>query len=759
MRFFQFLILPFLLLVGCKKYNDNTSEETTSVLSYVNPFIGTGYHGHTFPGATTPNALVQLSPDTRLKGWDACGGYHYSDSSIIGFSHTHLSGTGIADLGDILIMPFTGEAKLNMGSAENPDEGYRSRFTHENEMATPGYYQVDLEDYDIKAELTASSRAGFHQYTFPEAEKAGIILDLTPTLANHNNPKHIINIVSDTEISGLKYTKGWAREHYVYFYAKFEKPFTHQIYSGNNKVVSDNFEGKNAKAVLTFSTKNNEAVKVKVGISSVDIAGAKKNLEAEINHWEFDQTKLEAEKAWLEKMALIDIKGKDEKQKEIFYTSMYHAFIAPMTFSDVDKRHRTIDGKIAEGESYTVFSLWDTFRAFHPLMTIIEPTQNQAYIRSLLQKYDEGGILPKWELWGNYTGTMTGYHSVPVIVDAYMKGQRDFDVEKAFEAMLKASRFDSTYNFVYHDEIIKEKVMPMAKYYNDQLGYIPSDLENESVSKALEFAYNDFCIAQMAKELGKEDIHKEYLERSKRYTQYFDKKTGYMRGKLSTGGWREPFDPRYSRHRKDDYTEGNAFQWSWFVPHDVEGLTELVGGEKLMEEKLDTLFLTSSELAGEHASADITGMVGQYAHGNEPSHHISYLYNYIGAQSKTQYMVDYLLQNHYQATPEGIIGNEDCGQMSAWFILSSMGFYQVSPGTTTYAIGRPLFDEVNINLENGKVFTVRAQNNSKENKYIEKMMLDGKELTTPFIQHQDIMDGKTLEFVMTNEPQDGKKLI
>lgn len=748
-------VLLLLVALSCQKLTEETKEKKLSVMDYVDPFIGTGFHGHTFPGATTPNGMVQLSPDTRFEGWDACGGYYYEDSSIVGFSHTHLSGTGIGDMGDILMMPFTGEPKLSKGDPENPESGYRSRFSHEQESASPGFYNVKLLDYNIDVELTASPRVGFHQYTFPETEKAGVIIDLTPTIHMHQNPKHEISVISDTEIAGMKYTKGWAKEHYIYFYAKFDKPFTASIFGNDIPVKGKVYEGKNAKAILQFSTEGNEKVKVKVGISNVDINGAKYNLLSDSNDWDFNAQREKAESLWEDKLSLIKIEGENEKQKEIFYTSLYHSFIAPMNYSDADHRYRTIDGKIKKDEryaSYTVFSLWDTYRTLHPLLTIINPSQNQKYIQTLLRKYDEGGILPKWELAANYTGTMTGYHAVSVIVDAYRKGNRDFDVDKAFKAMLETSTFSRDRKFVAHSASVKEKLMPHAKLYNDSLGYIPADLENESVSKALEYAYNDYCIALLAKDLGKDKIYKEYLERSKRYTQYYDPETGFMRGKLSTGGWREPFNPRFSRHREDDYTEGNAFQWSWFVPHDVEGLADLIGGKEMMIQKLDTLFTTSSQLVGENVSSDISGMVGQYAHGNEPSHHIAYMYNYIGAEYKTQYMADYLLTNHYDATPEGIIGNEDCGQMSAWYIMSSMGFYPMSPGETKYTIGRPLFDHVQIDLENGKTFDIKVHNNSFKNKYIEKLVLDGKALNTPFIEHQDIMDGKQLEFYMTDTP-------
>lgn len=740
---------------ACDTKAQNYKADKTMMSDYVNPFIGTGLHGHTFPGATYPNGMVQLSPDTRYKAWDACAGYHYTDTSITGFSHTHLSGTGIGDYGDISFMPYTGKAQLQKGSAEIIDDGYRSRFSHDNETASPGYYAVFLEDYKIKAELTTTPRAGFHRYTFPKAEEAGIIIDLTATIQEHKNPNHMIKVLNSREIIGLKQTKGWATNHYVYFHAIFNKDFEYQIYANDKPLKGQSeFEGQDAKIVLKFKTDENEQVLAKVGISSVDTNGAGKNVTDEIPDWNFDAVQQEAARVWEKRLSAIAIEGGTEAQKKVFYTSMYHAAIPPMLFSDVDGRYRTIDQKIATSKEpvYTVFSLWDTYRAYHPLMTIIKPSLNEAFIRTLLKKYDEGGILPKWELAGNYTGTMIGYHAASVIVDAYMKGDTDFDVNKAYKAVLEASNYDDKRDVFYTSDKVMKQLLPKGKLYNQRYGYIPSDLENESVSKALEYAYNDWGIAQMAKKMGENDTYNEYMERAKRYKKYYDSESGFMRGKLKNGKWREPFRPKHSRHRKDDYCEGNAYQWTWFVPHDVPGLIELKGGYDNFERDLDDLFTTSSEIEGEHVSSDISGMVGQYAHGNEPSHHIAYLYNYIGQGYKTQAIVDKLLNNYYAPTPEGICGNEDAGQMSSWYILSSMGFYPVSPGDNRYAIGRPLFDKVTIPLENGNTFTVLAKNNSLENKYVKSVSLDGTELKELFINHADIMAGKTLELEMSAEP-------
>lgn len=751
MRKIYYFSLIIVIMAACISQSEVQEKKATDNTKYVNPFIGTGGHGHTFPGATTPYGMVQLSPDTRTLGWDACGGYHYTDSSIIGFSHTHLSGTGISDLGDFLFMPFTGAPKVIPGTAENPDEGYRSRFSHSSEEAEPGYYSVHLEDYDIEAELTASTRAGFHRYTFPDDEQTGIIIDLAHTIYPDRNPSHEFKIISDTEIAGYKGSGGWAKEQHTWFHAIFNQPFQVTLYdNGEALEESETASSDHLVAVLSFNTENEKELLAKVGISHVDYEGAKNNLETEIKDWDFEAIRQSAHEIWANELNQIQTRGGSDDEKIIFYTSLYHTSISPYTFSDVDGRYRGMDQKIHHSDGntiYTVFSLWDTFRGQHPLKTITDPERDNEFITTLLTKYDQGGMLPKWELLANYTGTMIGYHSVPVIVDAYFKGINDFDVEKAYKAMVEAATYN-TEGILFPNEQVQEKLMPMAKKYNEELGYIPADLENESVSKALEYAYNDWCIAQMAKDLGKNEDYHRFMERSKRYKQYYDKETGFMRGKTGNGGWREPFDPRFSRHRRDDYTEGNAFQWSWFVPHDVEGLVELVGGKEMFAEKLDTLFSTSSELAGEEVSSDITGLIGQYAHGNEPSHHIAYMYNFVGQSWKTQELCNMIMSDLYFNDPNGLAGNEDCGQMSAWYVLNAMGFYSFCPGEPVYSIGRPVFNEVKIDLPSGNVFMVIANNNSPENLYVQSAKLNGEPLTEAFFTHEDILNGGTLEFEM-----------
>jgi len=729
-----------------KEYTDN-----------VNVFIGTGGHGHTFPGATLPHGMVQLSPDTRLLGWDACSGYYYDDTSIMGFSHTHLSGTGIGDYGDILFMPVVGEKPLIAGTEANPDEGYRSRFSHAQESARPGYYQVLLQDDSINVELTATLRAGLHRYTYPKASDARLLVDMEPTIHGHRHPVTQIRVLNDSTITGMKYTTGWAKHHYVYFYAVFSSPFDYKLYSGTDyQPDSTSVTVNTAKAVFTFrNLPADGCVLAKVGISSVDEEGAQRNVEAEIPDWDFEKVKQQANTAWNEALGKIDIETPDADHRTIFYTSLYHAFVQPSLASDVDGRYRTMGHEIKQDTSYTnytVFSLWDTFRAAHPLYTIVTPEQNQAFIRSLLRKYDESGILPKWELASNETGTMIGYHAVSVIADAMMKKQCDFDVKKALAACIRSSIYDTTgIHSMMDRQILYEKVMPISIKYKNELGYIPCDKVGGSVSQGLEFAYNDWLIAQMMKEHNRKDIYDEYMKLSKAYRAYFDPETKLMRGRLSDGSWITPFDPS-SVQRPSNYVEGNAWQWAWFVPQDVEGLMELVGGQKEFEAHLDTLFTTSSELTGDpDAAADVTGMIGQYAHGNEPSHHIPYLYNYAGAPHKTQALVDRILRTLYHNDPDGLSGNEDVGQMSAWYALSSMGFYSFCPGRPVYEIGRPMFDKVTIHLDNGKHFVIRAENNSLENKYIRSMKLNGEELTEPRFSHFDLMEGGELVFEMGNK--------
>lgn len=719
------------------------SEKGSNYIDYVDPFIGTGGHGHTYPGAVVPHGLVQLSPDTRTNGWDACSGYHYDDNTLIGFSHTHLSGTGIGDLGDFLFLPFTGELKLVPPNGDDRESRYGSSFSHNNEKASPGYYQVYLKDYNINVELTATTRAGFHRYTFPESDNPGLFVDLSRTIHNRRLADWKLEAINEYEIQGMKQVHGWAPDRFVFFYAQFSHPFEFA-------------PEEDAKATLLFNkTNKGEQIRIKTGISFVDCEGAKNNLVTEIPDWDFDLICKNAQSEWEKELSKIQIETKDDKARTIFYTGLYHTALEPVIASDIDGRYRTMENKIEQDKeyiNYSIFSLWDTFRALHPLNTIISPEENQGMIRSLIRKSEEGGILPMWELASNYTGCMIGYHAVSVIVDSYLKGQQNFDVLKAYEAAKKTSSYDTTGMSPTIDRnILHRDLMPIGKQYKNTIGYIPADVERQSVAQGLEYAYNDWLIALFAKELGKEDDYCHFLELSRNYKNYYDPSTGFMRGKFLDGSWRTPFDPRRSDHNNDDYCEGNAYQWTWFVPHDIDGLAALMGGREILTEKLDSLFSVSSELTGENVSADISGMIGQYAHGNEPSHQTIHIYNLIGQSYKTQELIDEVLQTLYFAEPNGLSGNEDCGQMSAWYILNSMGFYSYCPGIPYYSIGRPLFDQVKVNLENGNTFEIKVTNNSKTNKYIESAKLNGEALDILFFSHKDLMNGGLLELVMSDQ--------
>ncbi len=722
---------------------------------FVNPMIGTGGHGHTFPGPTVPFGMIQPGPDTRINGWDACSGYYYNDSTINGFSHTHLSGTGCGDYGEILIMPTVGKQQYLQTSPETQILPYASPFSHANETAVPGYYSVYLDRYRVQAELTATKRAAMHRYTFPASKESGFVFDLDYSLQDQRNRDMKLEIIGDTVIKGYKNTAGWAWDHQVCFYAVFSKPFKCKLIEDTVSVGAIRQKRVLRKALLQFETTQNEQVLVKVAISPVDTEGARKNLTTEMPDWNFDNIQANACKDWNRYLQKIEISTKDEEQKTIFYTAMYHTGISPNLFSDVDGRYRGMDKKIHQTTPdkpvYTIFSLWDTFRAFHPLMTIIDPKLNTDFINSLLKKYREGGILPMWELAANYTGTMIGYNAVPVIVDAYMKGNRDFDVAEAFKACQRSSMYDTT-NIAATRYVRDNGLMPISKYYKNTLGYVPCDKENESVAKGLEYAYDDWCIARLAESLGDKANQNKYDKLAKNYRNYFDPGVGFMRGKDSNGKWRTPFSPLASTHRSDDYCEGTAWQWTWFVPHDVDGLKKLMGGEKKFITKLDSLFTLNASMEGENVSADISGLIGQYAHGNEPSHHIIYFYNYAHQPWKAQALVDSVLYTLYHNDPNGLSGNEDCGQMSAWYILNAMGFYQPCPGNPTWSIGRPVFDKVVINLPNGKIFEISTIGQKRQNKYIQSVTLNGKPLNKPFFAHKDIMNGGKMIITMSSRP-------
>ena len=709
------------LFIGCLGglLSLNSCSETTETAdysAYVNPFIGTGGHGHTFPGAVVSHGMIQPSPDTRIDGWDACSGYYYADSTINGFSHTHISGTGCCDYGDVLLMPTVGKQQYKTTDPESQRLAYASSFSHQNETAEPGYYSVFLDTYQVKAELTSTKRGALHRYTFPESKEAGFILDLDYSLQRQINSEMEIEVISETEICGHKKTMYWAFDQSINFYAKFSKPFTYTLIT--DSVTMDN--GKRlptSKVLLHFETTNHEEILVKVGVSAVDIDGARKNVESEITDWDFDKVRQNARNAWNKYLSKIDITTQDKNDKTIFYTALYHSAISPNLFTDADGRYLGMDLQVHQGDTinpiYTVFSLWDTFRALHPLMTIIDPDLNTQFINSLIKKHQEGGIFPMWDLASNYTGTMIGYHAVPVIVDAYMKGYRDFDVKEAYNACLRAAEYDTA--GIKCPPLVLPHLMPKAKFYKNSIGYVPCDRENESVAKALEYAYDDWCISAFANAMGDFENKSKYERFAKAYEFYFDKSTR-------------------------------------FVPHDVEGLVNLMGGEEAFVSKLDSLFTVDSALEGEMTSSDISGLIGQYAHGNEPSHHVIHLYNYVNRPWRTQELVDSVYRSQYANSIDGLSGNEDCGQMSAWYVLNSMGFYQPCPGKPIYSIGRPAFDKVVIRLPERKTFTIIAKNNTKTNKYIKSVTLNGQPLTTPFFEHTDIANGGIMEITMSDKP-------
>ncbi|NRB51602.1 MAG: glycoside hydrolase family 92 protein [Saprospiraceae bacterium] len=741
-------LFGLLLLPGCTKEVSPSASIELDPLSYVDPFIGTGFHGHTFPGSTLPYGMVQLSPDTRLPGWDASSGYHYSDSTIYGFSHTHLSGTGIGDMGDILFLPYTGEDNNEL----------LAYFEKETEEASAGYYQVQLENYGVKAELTSTLRTGMHRYTYPKGVDKKLSIDLGHILqANwgHRSLEGAIEVVDQSTLRGYRISSGWAHDHPVHFYAQFSTPFELiEAKDGEEVLTTEELSGKELQLSLRFPDANLDEVLVKVGISSVDGEGAQKNLEEENPNWDFNKVRRQAEDTWRTALAKIAVKSQEEEVLKNFYTALYHSMVAPMVAQDVDGRYRGMDKAIHQAPTgftnYTVFSLWDTFRALHPLMTIIDQQKTKEWVSALLKKHEEGGVLPKWPLASNYTGTMVGYPAAAMIADAVTKDIAGIELEEALTATIFSSE--------YHPEVIAkmpepraQQLMPKHLDFIDRQGYIPADSVPQSVSYGLECAYYDFCISRIALKAGNTDLAEKYARRSLNYQKYFDPNWGFMRGKLADGAWQEPFNPNYSDHDISPYVEGNAWQWSWFVPHDVSGFTDLFGSKDRFIAQLDSLFTTSSDIEGENASADITGLIGQYAHGNEPSHHVIHFYNYLGQPFKAQERIDQVLQTLYAPTPAGISGNEDCGAMSAWYVLNALGFYQVCPGKPEYSIGRPMIDQASIQLENGKTFEIHVQNNSPKHRYVAQVKLNGEVLDQPFFNHSALMNGGVLEFEMTDQ--------
>ena len=724
------------------------SQPLADEVQYVDPFIGTGFHGHTFPGATRPYAMVQLSPDTHIMGWDASSGYHYEDQQIYGFSHTHLSGTGIGDLGDILLLPFSG------GDSIKPV----ATFKKETEKATPGYYAVRLENLGVNVELTSTDRVGFHRYTFDNPKDRRVMLDLGHVLQPNWGHKLVSNdyqLVNDSTVEGTYKTQGWAHFHSVSYRVTFSEPMTKIYQYIDGKMRSDSlFLKLHSDKDLKFHYRFKESDKpllVKVALSPVDVEGAEKNMEAELPGWDFDQVRAESADIWNKALNKIQIETNDPVIRKNFYTALYHTMIAPFAYQDVDGRYLGMDKKVhtaaAGYTNYTAFSLWDTFRALHPLMTIINPSLASDMGNALVQGYMEGTILPKWPLASSYTGCMVGYPAVSVLADLVAKDLAKGDLNLWAEAGARSSvyRADLAEKFKGTREL---DLITRHVYYKDKFGFVPADSIPESVSWGLEMAYYDWCIAQIAAKAGNDTLAKAYQEKASYYKRYLDPETKLMRGVMADGSFRTPFNPRYSSHMKSDYTEGNAFQWSFFVPHDMDNFIAEIGGKKELETRLDTLFTTSSQIDGAEASGDITGLIGQYAHGNEPSHHMAYLYNWTDAPWKGAERLDFIMRNFYTNQPDGIIGNEDCGQMSAWYVLSALGFYQVCPGIPVYAIGRPMVDKATIPVAGGN-FEIIVKNNSPENKYVKEAKLNGKVLDTLFFPHADLVKGGTLEIEMT----------
>jgi len=730
--------LAIVSLLSCALLNAADDPNT-----FVDPFIGTGGHAHTFPGATLPHGLVQLSPDTATTGWDSSSGYHFSDESILGFSHVHLSGTGCEDLADILFMPTTGKPMMTSGTKEKPESGYRSRFRHDREKASPGYYSVMLEDYGVKAELTCTERTGYHRYTFPKGGGNVVIdlnhgVDLTRRYGLSDTLLEAsLNFVDDKTVEGSRMSAGWAALQEVYFVAEFSRPFDRFGINGVEgtrwrKGVSG-ADTRKLAGWVSFDDAGKEPVMIRVGISAVSIANARENLRAEGKTWDFDAVKTAAAETWQKELGKITVEG-NETDKRIFYTALYHTQIAPNNIADVNGEYIGVDHRLAKAESgsyYSTLSLWDTFRATHPLLTIIKPELNAAVINSMLDHHEKQGYLPIWTLWGKETHTMIANPAIPVIVDAWHKKTPGIDWERAWKAVYETSSRD------HHDSRFS---------LIDELGYLPFDEVPTSVSRFLEIAYDDWCVAFMADGLGKTKERDSFLDRSKKWRNIFDKETGFMRGKNRKGEWRTPFDPVTLTHGSD-YTEGNAWQYAWYPPQEMSAIAELMGGTKAFGDKLDTLF--SLELGAQNEIMDVSGFIGQYAHGNEPSHHIAYLYNQTDRPWRTAEMVKRIIDTQYSDKPDGISGNEDCGQMSAWYVFSTMGFYPVNPAVGRYDFGTPRFTKTAIKVADGKTFTIEAKGLSDQAIYIAGIELNGKPYDLGYLKHEDLMAGGGLVFRMT----------
>jgi len=738
-------------------------------IRYVNPLIGTRKMGHTFPGATVPFGSVQLSPDTDQQPYliggkynkdtyKYCAGYQYDDKTIVGFAHTHFSGTGHSDLGDFLIMPTTGELQLEPGAKDNPKSGFRSAFSHENELAEPNYYRVKLDDDNILAEMTTTTRTGFHQYTFPKSDNAHIILDLMHGIYNYDdkNVWTFARVENDHTIVGYRQTNGWARTRTVYFAMEFSKPFTNygfknfetQTYRGFWRKFDQtkNFPeaaGKQIRAYFDFKTAKDEKIKIKFALSPVSTEGAMKNLKAEIPHWDFERTKREGQAVWNKELGKIAVTSDDKGEMTNFYTALYHTFLSPTVYMDADGNYKGLDQNVHNAKgftNYTTFSLWDTYRALHPFFNIVQPTRNREMIQSMMAHYDQSvhKMLPVWSHYANENWCMIGYHSVSVIADAVVKGNiKGIDAQKALDASVATAR---------------HKNYDGLEFYMS-LGYVPEDKNSSSVSKTLEYAYDDWAIAQMAKKLNRTEIYNEFSKRSENWKNVYDASVGFMRPKMSNGKFGEKFDPLKTEGQ--GFIEGNAWNYSLYVPHNPPEMIEMMGGKKKFAAHLDELFTMHlpDEFFAETEDVTREGIIGNYIHGNEPSHQVAYLYNWTDDEWKTQERVRMILKNQYRPAPDGLGGNDDCGQMSAWYLFSALGFYPVAPASDQYALGSPVIKTAVLKLENGKTLTIEANNQSDKNVYVEKVVVNGQTLKRSFLTHAEIMNGGKIIFYMSDKPK------
>ncbi len=731
------LFVPVLSLCLASCGSSQKGQEMEDLTQFVDPRIGTGGHGHVFYGANVPYGFIQLGPTSIPQSWDWVSGYHVSDSTVIGFPHTHLSGTGIGDLHDINVMPVVGEVTYSRGDASSYETGLWSYSDRSKEVVTPGYYRTHLSRYNVDVELTATKRVGFHKYTFLGNESPAIVFDMVNGGCWDKTTEAVIRVVNDSTVSGYRYSKGWADDQRVFFRAEFSRKFDNVEFIVNDSVKEgDMAKGAQLFARVNFAAGNQEPVYMKVALSPTSEEGAQLNMQTELSGWDFEKTIADAKAAWNKELNKVKVYTTDEASKKIFYTSLYHTLFAPSEFCDVNGDYYGADKQMHKGEgfvNYTTFSLWDTYRAAQPLMTILHPEKMSDIINTMLHIHQQQGKLPVWHLMGCETNCMVGNPGVPVVADAILKDIKGFDTELAFKALKESS-------------MLPERGMEHRIEY----GFIPADKMTEAIAYDMEYAIADWAVAQAAQKLGKQEDYEYFLKRSKSYKNYFDASTGFMRGKMLDGSWRTPFSPYASSHREDDYCEGNAWQYTWLVPHDVEGLVECFGSKEVFVNKLDSLFLANGDM-GEASSPDISGLIGQYAHGNEPSHHTVYLYTLVGQPWKTADRIKEILHTMYTDQPDGLSGNEDVGQMSAWYILSSFGFYQVEPAGGKFVFGYPNFDKVEIAVPAGK-FVIERENKGQQNNYIQGIVLNGTEYKKPWIEYADIMKGGELKFLMGDEP-------